>query len=310
MENYIYEGKLKYFYERCLFDRRPITADIFLTNFCNLDCGYCRYKKTNDYMDFELFKAVAERLKYLGVRGVVLTGGGEPLINPDIGRILHWLDVEGMPYGINTNGVVVHEKLIGRNARWIKFGVDQVDSEKYRKLKGSNVFDQVIGNIKKLRSQNSEIKIGIQAVIDSPQQIDDFINYFFAEKYFDYISIRPIESVFNVYDKIYYRLIERLAVAKASRLVNVSYKWNYIFPFTRYLRCYGWWSILNISFDGQVNYCCNKPDEKVGSIFESNILHKIEKFSTNMGACEIPCRKSGINDYLRDLKPVPHVEFC
>lgn len=311
MDNYIHEGKLQYFYERCRFDQRPITADIFLTNFCNLDCYYCRYKKTNDYMGINLFKSVVDRLRELGVRGIVLTGGGEPMVNPDIGRILHWLDTSGIPYGINTNGVVVPDGLIGMYARWIKFSVDYVDREKYEEKKGFNKLDEVIGNIKKLRRENSNIKIGVQAVIESPQQIDDFNNYFFEEKYIDYISIRPIESKNFVYDKMIYKLMQRLVLPKNMRLVNVSYKWKFIFPkFERYLRCYGWWTILNVDYSGKVNYCCNKPDEKVGSIFESNILKKIERYKTNMADCEIPCRKSGINDYLRDLKPIPHVEFC
>jgi MoaA/NifB/PqqE/SkfB family radical SAM enzyme len=310
MEKYIHEGKLKYFYERCRYNRKPITADIFLTNFCNLDCGYCRYKKTNDYMDFELFKSVVERLREMGVLGIVLTGGGEPLINPDIGRILQWLDINGVPYGINTNGVVVPEKLIGYHCRWVKFGVDHVDPGSYWKSKGANVFEQVINNILKLRRENHNVKIGVQAVIESPDQIDDFVNYFFGEKYCNYISIRPIESQRFVYAKMIYLMAEKLNHAKTMG-VNVSYKWKYVFPkFETYRRCHGWWTILNISFDGQVNYCCNKPLEKVGSIFESNIMDKIERYPTKMGDCEIPCRKSGINDYLRDLKPVPHVEFC
>jgi MoaA/NifB/PqqE/SkfB family radical SAM enzyme len=261
-------------------------------------------------MDYELFRQVVKRLLELGVRGIVLTGGGEPMVNPDIRGIIHWLDIEGIPYGINTNGVKLPDNMIGAHGRWIKFSVDYVDPKKYEEKKGLNKFYQVIENIKKIREQNSMIKIGIQAVIESPDQIDDFVNYFYAKKYFDYLSIRPIESRFNVYDKFYYRMAERLAVAEASRLVNVSYKWKYIYPFKPYKKCHGWWSILNISHDGQVNYCCNKPQEKVGSIFEANIMHKLERFSTRMDRCEIPCRKSGINDYLRDLKPVPHVEFC
>lgn len=311
MENFIHEGKLKYFYERCRFIQRPITADIFLTNFCNLDCFYCRYEKTSDYMDFKMFQEVVTRLREMGVLGIVLTGGGEPMLNPDIGRILHWLDVSGIPYGINTNGVVIPKNLIGHHARWIKFSVDYTHPEIYAEKKGADKFDQVISNIKNLRSENSKIKIGVQAVINFPSQIDEFINYFFGEKYIDYISIRPIESKKFVYDKMIYEIIQRLVIAKSFQIVNVSYKWNYVFPkFERYDRCHGWWTILNIDHDGQVNYCCNKPGEKVGMIFESNIMNKLERFQTNMGACEVPCRKSGINDYLRDLDPVPHVEFC
>ena len=68
--------------ERALNDRRPITADIFLTNYCNNKCPYCTYRRweleTGAYsMRYEEFVEYAERLLELGVEGFILTGGGE-----------------------------------------------------------------------------------------------------------------------------------------------------------------------------------------------------------------------------------------
>jgi MoaA/NifB/PqqE/SkfB family radical SAM enzyme len=307
MEKYIYEGKLKYFYERCLLDRKPITADIFLTDFCNLDCSYCRYVKTKNYMDFVLFKDVAQRLRALGVKGFILTGGGEPLINPDIAKILAWLNKHGFSYGINTNGL----KLPGNiRAKFLKVGVDYVDPEIYQDRKGRNGLGIAINNLKEFRRRNRETVLGVQAVIESPDQIRDFCNFFY-EWDLDYISIRPIESRSPEYKNKMFEIKSELIKAEHHKKINVSYKWKFIFPrFEGYKKCYGWWTILNISHDGSVNYCCNKPDEKVGSIFESYIMQKLERFNTDMSKCEIPCRKSGINDFIRDLKPISHVEFC
>ena len=74
-------------------DRRPITADIFLTNYCNNCCPYCTYRRWDleggaYSMTLDEFKSYAERLKALGVLGFILTGGGEPTVAPDLPPLL------------------------------------------------------------------------------------------------------------------------------------------------------------------------------------------------------------------------------
>lgn len=68
-------------------DHRPITADIFLTNYCNNRCPYCTYRRWDleggaYSMTLAEFKTYAERLRALGVQGFILTGGGEPTVAP------------------------------------------------------------------------------------------------------------------------------------------------------------------------------------------------------------------------------------
>ena len=63
-------------------DHRPITADIFLTNYCNNRCPYCTYRRWDleggaYSMTLAEFKTYAERLRALGVLGFILTGGGD-----------------------------------------------------------------------------------------------------------------------------------------------------------------------------------------------------------------------------------------
>lgn len=306
MEQYIYEGKLKYFYERVLFDQRPITADLFITDFCNLDCDYCRYEHSGDHMPFDLFVDIVKRLVEMGVRGFVISGGGEPLINPDIDRILEWLNKNKISYGINTNGTRIPGNI---NPRWIKFSVDYIEFRKYAGKKGGDL-NEVLNNIKKTRGISPGSVIGVQIVVADEGEIRDFCNYFY-EWDVDYISVRPIESVDYKYQGKIFGISRELDRIRDDPKIIISYKWEYIYPrFDGYKKCYGWWTILNIDHEGMVRYCCNQFDEVVGSVFESNIMHKLSRHKIDMDRCEIPCRKSGINDFIRDLKPIKHVEFC
>ena len=43
MSNVISGDKLFYWVDRAVWSKRPITADIFLTDYCNNRCQYCSY---------------------------------------------------------------------------------------------------------------------------------------------------------------------------------------------------------------------------------------------------------------------------
>lgn len=79
--------------ERLSVDKRPLVADLFLTRRCNNACPYCTYERyetrSGAYMDSGLFRRVADRLVGLGVKGIILTGGGEPTASPDLPNALH-----------------------------------------------------------------------------------------------------------------------------------------------------------------------------------------------------------------------------
>ena len=97
MSDVINSGKILKYIERINESHEPITADIFLNNFCNNKCSYCTYGRwelsNNAYsMLFDDFIRYAVRLRELGVQGFILTGGGEPTIAKDFDNITEWLE--------------------------------------------------------------------------------------------------------------------------------------------------------------------------------------------------------------------------
>ena len=150
----IRESKLQGYIERINGVKRPITADIFLTDYCNEKCAYCRYAhKTGKYMKFEDFVKYSERLIELGVQSFILTGGGEPTINPDFKKITDYLEGKGIPYGINTNMQVLRKC----NPVFMKISIDTGDSERYKALIPQHKFLQELQVSEKQSSQNTWI---------------------------------------------------------------------------------------------------------------------------------------------------------
>lgn len=287
-------NKLSGYVERVRCDHRPITADIFLTDYCNARCGYCRYNhETGRYIKFEDFKKYANRLISLGVNAIILTGGGEPTINPDFNKITKWLEDKNIPYGINTNLI----KSIECSPVFLKVSIDAGDKERYKALRGVDKVDTVLSNLegfinyKKKNSLNT--KIGVQCVAINKE---DLISFYNRVKIYDvdYIYIRPLEAICG--NNITNVDVQQWLKDVHDNRINVSFKFG--LKDYRPAKCYANWSVITVNCDGGVPYCCHFPNNIVGNIMDDDILIKKAKYVVDMKKCEIPCRLSGANYYL------------
>ena len=306
----ISKNKLLYHADRLAGDYRPITADVFITNYCNLKCDFCTYNRweldeNSTYMRFEDFKAYAERLLELGVKGIILTGGGEPTINKDFDKITAWLEENKIHYGINTNGVVF-KKI---KPDYIKVSLDGYDKQSYIDIKGVDRFDEARNTIRQFAEWKKEhspnTALGVQKIVVDYEEIEKFYE---ANKDldFDYMVFRPMESTQgkfyadvsarSIFSSI--RTIKRLQ-EKDNRVV-MNYKWAKLH--TTFDICEAHWSQIALNERGEVIYCCHKPYEIVGHILDDDILQKYSEAKTNMSMCDVPCRLTAPNEFMRELR--------
>lgn len=92
--------------------RIPLFVSWQITERCNLRCKYCDYwmgKKEEELTTQEIFKIIDE-LHSLGTLGISFTGG-EPLLRGDIGEILTYAKIKNIITKINTNGLLIPEKI-------------------------------------------------------------------------------------------------------------------------------------------------------------------------------------------------------
>lgn len=301
----ITSNKLSQFVERCEKRTEPITAELFLTDYCNLKCGYCRYgHKSGRYMTFEHFVMFAEKLVRMGVRSLILTGGGEPLLNPHFDKITTWLDRNNIRYGVNTNLT----KPIYANADYVKVSIDTGNEERYKMLRGKDKLREVMGNLRdtivyKARTGN-KTRIGVQCVASGT--IEDVLSFYKAVKDYDvdYIYIRPLESVRG--DGLDVSEIKNILPKNDERIVY-SFKFglkDYAAPY-----CMANWAVITIDVNGDVPYCCHRPSEIVGNILDLDIMERKNRYKVDMRSCERPCRLSGANLYLDELKRDNDADF-
>lgn len=297
--------------ERVLKDHRPITADIFLTNYCNNKCPYCTYRRWEldacaYSMKYEEFITYAERLRNLGVQGIILTGGGEPTINPDIMKITGWMEEQGIHYGINTN----FNNLIYIKPDYLKVSLDAWDEESYEKKRGVRAYEKVRDNIARYASwkkiNSPWTSLGIQIVV---QDYYDIYKFYEANEDLpvDYISFRPVESVAGDFYNHEYaeqevkQIVETVKVLKRiDERVTLNFKWDMLD--TQQDACTAQWAQMALNEHGEVMYCCHKPYQIVGHVMDGDILEKKQKAGTEMDQCDIPCRMTAPNMFVAQVE--------
>jgi MoaA/NifB/PqqE/SkfB family radical SAM enzyme len=293
--------------DRVVNSQKPITAEIFLTDYCNHDCLYCERKGNKGRMEFGDFVNVVRRLKELGVKGFILTGGGEPLIHPEINGIVDWLNWHGIRYGINSN---FSNYVEGLKPVFLKVSVDGYDNNDYMKKRGvrEGEYERLFENLKRFRKENKVSEFGVQAVIFEPDEVMKFYRSVF-ELDVDYIVFRPLESVGRVYSNDKYEKImsEMEYLKSVDKRVVMNYKWKVLFE--RVEKCFSNWSVITVDSLGNVPYCCQRLSDVVGNVFDDDILEKKKWYKADMLACEVPCRLSGNNLFLRGIMRSEGCEF-
>jgi hypothetical protein len=93
-------------------------------------------------MPVPLFKQLVASLKMAGVNSVFLTGGGEPLLHPDLTAMVDELASVGLGWGLFTNGISLTPQLASKLLRakpgFFRVSLDAGGPELYSKIYGTS----------------------------------------------------------------------------------------------------------------------------------------------------------------------------
>ena len=102
---------------KLLRKRRPVFLGLYITNRCNLRCKYCfvnvddRFEDRTRYgFDGDQVIEVIDAYYKMGCRWIFLLGG-EPLMHPEIRRIVNHIVDRGMLLHILTNGTLIPKRI-------------------------------------------------------------------------------------------------------------------------------------------------------------------------------------------------------
>jgi len=131
-----------------------VVTEFDLTNKCNNNCPQCvGVKENGSELTWEEIQMIVRGLKNLGNRGVIVSGGGEPLLHPCFKETIELIKTSGMEVGLNSNGLALtREKAlaIAKYCTYFRISLDAGTPSMYMKTHGmkEEVFRKVIENIK------------------------------------------------------------------------------------------------------------------------------------------------------------------
>jgi MoaA/NifB/PqqE/SkfB family radical SAM enzyme len=151
----------------------PVSVKLELTNVCNHDCHFCAYRRIvqdpaiRDMLPTQLALDLVDDLAGRGVRGLMLTGGGEPLVHPGIAEVIARCGERGIEAGLITNGT-----RLGRLAddvvsalRWVRFSINGGDAATYADVHGTTeaAWDEVWRQVARLAQR--DVAVGVSIVV-------------------------------------------------------------------------------------------------------------------------------------------------
>lgn len=197
------------------FLKKEITAPIHVRikpmNACNHKCVFCSYdpddgdREVRDEMYDRSDKLSREKLMEtidnfyeMGVKSVTFSGGGEPLLHPNIVEAITKVYNYGMKYAIITHGQFLDGKRaeILRHANWVRVSIDASDAKslaEFRRIP-ENSFDRINNNIKNfVKIKDKACELGINYVVhkDNADQVYKSIKHY-KELGVNHVKITPM----------------------------------------------------------------------------------------------------------------------
>jgi MoaA/NifB/PqqE/SkfB family radical SAM enzyme len=160
----IYLREFKFLAKGLLSTRHPILAHIIPMRRCNLSCTYCNeYDDVSKPVPLDLMYRRLDKLAALGTTAIIISGG-EPLLHPEIDKIIARIRHHKMLACMITNGYLLTreriEKLNRAGLEYMQISIDNLNPDEVSK-KSLRLLD------KKLQwlSEFAEFRVNINSVI-------------------------------------------------------------------------------------------------------------------------------------------------
>lgn len=148
---------------------RPLVAELFLTENCNLKCISCGCwtSTTRDELRTEEWCDVIDQLAALGIRKVNFTGG-EPLIRRDaVGLMAHAARAGIRELHLNTNGIRLDaptlDRVLGAGVRSFNISVDGPDAATHDAVRGvDGAFDTTMAHLRAVVARRDALGLRVR----------------------------------------------------------------------------------------------------------------------------------------------------
>lgn len=177
---------------RAFGTRRPLLVGAALTGRCDGACLYCRRAGTeSDDLSTSEWIGLLDGMARSGTVRVSFTGG-EPLLRPDVGRLLFEARRRGLRVNLNTNGFRLAERLdevVQADSITVSFdGPEPVMNQ----LRGPDAYQRAVDGIRTARAAGVPLSIHATLTRLNVGQVDAILDE--AERLGVGVSVAPLRS--------------------------------------------------------------------------------------------------------------------
>jgi radical SAM protein with 4Fe4S-binding SPASM domain len=325
----------------------PIYVENSPSGSCNHRCRFCAFDFAGyqpRLLDWDRIKDRFEEMGRLGVKSIMHSGEGEPLLHRRLGEMFQVGKASGIDQAMNTNGVLfTPERARGilPHAAWIRFSVDAGCRDTYAHLHGAKPddFDKVLANIAAAsalkKSEGWSCTLGVQCLL-LPENRPEVrqLALLVRDAGADYLIVKPYsqhpKSITHRYDAVRYgedQELEQSLRELNTPEFNVVFRAHAMEKWDSAERPYAACSALafwaHIDAGGSVWACStylgderflygNLYENTFQEIWEGERRRKLLEWVRGMDPahCRVNCRMDEVNRYLWELlNPGPHVNF-
>lgn len=325
-----YFDKLNYFFNG---HKTLIVTEFDLTNRCNNKCpGCCGVNGNGAELSRRQIDLIVKSLAEMDNQGVILSGGGEPLISPWFSYAVQELRKKGMKLGLNSNGLALTEELaalIADNCEYFRISLDAASPDMYRKTHGmpAAAFQKTVENIKlfsqvkSARNSSTSFGVGFLTSRDTAAEMEQFV-VLARDSGADFAQFRPFTG--DMYDvtEEYLRLKKVYETPEFGVRASVQkYREMGAKGQRNYNKCRGMFFSTVITADAKVFACLHyrqRNEYYLGQITETCSLADIFRSARmrevfehiDCTECPAMCRNDVFNRTLNALSlDVTHSEF-
>ena len=288
-------------YKKVLWERPRLTyLFLELTDQCNLHCKHCGSGCSNQNHTFlptpvieKVLKSVSG--KYDPRNTMVCITGGEPMLHPDLFRIIQLAHSGGFPVGITTNGTLIDSKsavkLKQSGLDTIAVSLDGIGDthDSFRDVSGC--FNKAVEGIKHLSECGIDAQVMTVIHKDNLFQLEEMYEYFYAMGIYSWriTNIDPIgraasnESSLLSYDDLMslYEFIRRKRHNPENKM-EVTYGCSHFLGFDfendirdYYFQCGAGTLVASITADGKIGACLDierRPELIQGDAYKDDFV--------------------------------------
>lgn len=323
----------------------PIEIEISPSGACNHRCVFCAVDYIGyqpKFLDKDIILRDIAQMSRKGLKSVICSGEGEPLLNKDMPDLANKIKACGVNVAMSTNGVLFTKDKLDECIQaftWIRFSIASMEEKSYDQIQRGTQGDlervktNLLDAVRIKRDKNLKTTLGVQCLLlpENMTQLSDMAKQL-SEIGVDYLTVKPYsqhlhsENTFQIdYDimleleqDIKQYVTEDFSVyfrANAMKKMHQKkcYSECYGLPFMTHIDAMGnvWPCVAHI---GTEKFCYgNIYNQTFEEIWEGtrrqHIIQKLKALDINM-VCREACRLDEINKYLNELKnPGEHVNF-